>query len=170
MRFNRFRTGSLTAFVMLTAWAAAPAGQMFVPTGRDTLRGLPGLEVAVETLPTDLERLGLTTAAIGKDVAQRLRAAGVTIYGTQKENPSPAKPYVYVHLAALELADRSLAVAVQLHVRQMLQSAVTGSQVVNAVTWDLHTLVAVRPTDAAALTRTIEEMADRLAKDWSAVH
>jgi hypothetical protein len=155
---------------MLLAWTAAPMSQMFVPAGRDTLRGLPGMEVVVEKLPPELEGLGLTTAGMQSDLEQRLRAGGVAIYTTQAENPSPAKPYVYVHLNPLALPDRSLAVAVQVHVRQTLQSPVTGSQIVNAMTWEAHTVVAVPPTGADPLRATLHEMFDRLAADWRAVH
>lgn len=170
MHCHRFRRTALAASLMLLAWTAAPMSQMFVPAGRDTLRGLPGVEVVVERLPPELERLGLSTAGVRAEIEQRLRAGGVAIYATQAENPSPAKPYVYVHLNPLALPDRSLAVAVQVHVRQTLQSPVTGSQIVNAMTWDAHTVVAVPSTGAGPLRGTIQEMIDGLAADWRAVH
>ena len=60
-------------FAVLVGVAPDASAQMFVATGRDTLRGLPGVEVAVEPLDRDLERDGLTPAAIHSDVERRFR-------------------------------------------------------------------------------------------------
>jgi hypothetical protein len=161
------------ALILALVWACSTislSAQMFVPTGRDTLRGLPGVEVLVESLPPELERIGLTTAGLHTDIAQRLTAGGVLIYATQKENPSPAKPYLYVHLNPLALPDQRQAVAVQVHVRQTVQSLVTNSQIVNAMTWDMHTVIAMRPSEVGVLRETVREMVDRFVADWRAVH
>lgn len=146
------------------------SAQMFVATGRDTLRGLPGVEVVVESVPPELERVGVTTALIRADVEGRLRAAGVTIYATQAQNPSVAKPYVYVHLNALALPGQLQAVAVQLHVRQTLQSPLTKSNIVNAMTWDAHNVLGVGSGDGKLLRDALLQMVDDLIADWRAVH
>ena len=143
---------------------------MSVPAGRGTLRSLPGVEIIVEGTAPELERLGFTAAALRQDLEQRLRAAGITIYPSQKDNPSVAKPYLYLILDSLELPGGRLAVAMQLHVRQMLESKVTGSQIVNAVTWDVHTIVAFTPSEASEVRGAIGETVDRFIADWRAVH
>src|SRR6187551_90320 len=86
------------ALLLLVAGAADANGQMFVSTGRDTLRGLPGVEVIVEGLQPELERSGLTGAAIRADVERRLRDGGISVYASQTANPSLAKAYLYVHI------------------------------------------------------------------------
>ena len=58
----------------------------------------------------------------------------------------------------------------QLHVRQTLESKVTGSQIVNAVTWDVHTIVAFTPSEAPEVRGAIGDMVDRFIVDWRAVH
>jgi hypothetical protein len=170
MRHHRLgRVGVITALA-LACFPVTPAAQMFVATGRDTLRGLPGVEVVVEALPPELQRIGLTTAGINGDIARRLRAAGVVIYGSQKENPSSAKAYVYVHLNPVVLPEKVLAVAIQVHVRQTVQSPVTRSNIVDAMTWDAHDVLVVPETGSRALSAAILEMVDRLIVDWRAVH
>jgi hypothetical protein len=144
---------------------------MFVPTGRDTLRGLPGLEVLVEGLEVGVERDGLTRTAIQTDVIQRLRANGIVVYASQAENPSSAKPYLYVHVLALKISPQvGYAVAIQVHLRQTLRSLVTESNIVNAMTWDMHNVVAV-PTESLQLVLAeIQECVDQFIRDWRAVH
>jgi hypothetical protein len=164
---------SAIGLILVLLPIAGPAGvsaQMFVSTGRDTLRGLPGVEVAVESVPPELQRAGLTTPLLRADVEQRLRAGGVTIYATQQENPSRAKPYVYLHLNALDLPGGLQAVGVQLHLRQTLRSPVTDSNIVNAMTWDAHNVVGLTGTDVRLLREAILGMVDDFITDWRAVH
>src|SRR5690349_18020328 len=94
----------VSAALLVTAVATSASAQTFVTTGRETLRGLPGVELEVEPLEQDVERDGLARAMIQADVMNRLRAAGVTLYGSQAANPSPAKPYLYVRVNSVKLA------------------------------------------------------------------
>jgi hypothetical protein len=170
MAMRGIRSTVLVRALAVTSLTVTVSAQMFVPTGRDTLRGLPGVEVLVESLPPEMERVGLTTAGLRTEIEQRLKAGGVVVYANQKENPSPAKPYLYIHLNPLELPGQLQAVAVQVHVRQTLQSLVSDSRIVNAMTWDVHTVVAMRPSEVSVLKETVVEMVDRFVADWRAVH
>ena len=78
MSITRSTTIAAT-FALVAGLAPNASAQMFIATGHDTLRGLPGVEVAVEPLEPELERDGLTRAAIQTDVARRLGAGGVTL-------------------------------------------------------------------------------------------
>jgi hypothetical protein len=155
----------------LVALPAALFAQQFVTTGRDTLRGLDGIEVIVEALPPELVEAGLTTETVRTDIVDRLEAARITVYGTQDENPSPAKPYLYLLVQALALpGDAGHAASIHLDVRQTLQSPVTGSRVVNALTWDAHTLLAVPSGQLGLLRDEIQAHVDVFIRDWQAVH
>jgi hypothetical protein len=164
--------GVLAVAVLLLAAGAADAnGQMFVSTGRDTLRGLPGVEVIVEGLEPELERGGLTGAAIRADVERRLRDGGIAVYPSQTANPSLAKAYLYVHINALALpGDAGYAIAVQVHLRQTVRSLVTSSNIVNAMTWDAQNVLGV-PTAALPTVRAeVLTFIDQFVQDWAAVH
>jgi len=156
---------------LLVATAPGASAQMFVTTGRDTLRGLPGVEVEVESLEQDIERDGLTVAAIHADVEQRLRAAGITVYTSQRANPSDAKAYLYVHVNSVKLPAQGLyAIDLQVHVRQTLKSLVTASNIVDAMTWDQTNVVVVRIQDVARVGEEIQRLVDQFIRDWKAVH
>jgi hypothetical protein len=157
--------------LLLAGTATHASAQMFVTTGRDTLRGLPGMEVAIEPFEPELEAAGLATAAIRADVVQRLRAAGVTVYASQNENPSEAKPYLYVDVNGVRAGDQNLyAIALQVQVRQTLRSPVTSSNIVDAMTWDARTVLAVPANNLTSVRAIILEYVDHFIQDWKAVH
>jgi len=158
-------------FAVLVGVAPNASAQMFVPTGRDTLRGLPGVEVAVEPLERDLERDGLTLAAIQSDVERRLRAAGIIVYTSQTENPSEAKAYLYVHVNSLMVPGQDFyVIGVQVQLRQTLRSLVTASNIVDAMSWDAHDVLAVRIGQVTSVRETIQSYVDQFIRDWMAVH
>jgi hypothetical protein len=164
---RRFVLG-MTAMALLVSVTPA-AAQMFVTTGRDTLRSLPGVEVIVDVVPPELERAGVTAASLKGALTKRLGAAGITIYASQKDNPSPARPYLYVHLNALEIPKDDLCiVAVLVQVRQTVRSVVTSSSIVDAMTWDSHTVVGIPVKELGRIGEVIDEHADRFIRDWQA--
>ena len=164
-----FRTLLLVACLMLPA--SATDAQQFVSTGRDTLRGLTGLEVVVESLPPELQRAGLSADTIRAGLERRLRSTGITVYPSQRTNPGPAQPYLYLHTNAVSFEQGSLfAVAIQVQVRQTLQSLVTGSKIVDAMTWDSHDVVVVSAPRIGEIQAEIQLHVDRFVEDWTAVH
>ena len=171
MAFARACSTIVAPFLLLAGMATHASAQMFVTTGRDTLRGLPGMEVAIEPFEPELERAGLPTAAIRAEVVQRLRAAGITVYASQNENPSEAKPYLYVDVNGVRPGGQNLyAIALQVQVRQTLRSPVTSSNIVDAMTWDARTVLAVPGNNLTSVRAIILEYVDHFIEDWKAVH
>jgi hypothetical protein len=152
--------------------AFASGAQMFVATGRDTLRSLPGVEVLIEPPGPALEGTGLTAGLLATEATRQLRAGNITVYESQRENPSAAKAYLYIHVnAAAAGRPESYAVAIQVQVRQTLASLVTESRVVNAMGWDSHgveVIPAARLKDA--VVAAVAEHVARFVDDWRAVH
>ena len=168
---NRTASLILVTLVIIAGPAPDASAQMFVTTGRDTLRSLPGIEVVVESLQPELERAGLKTADVRADIDRRLRAKGVPIFGSQGTNPSTAKAYLYVHLNALAIPGGDFyAIAIQVQVRQTVRSLVTSSNIVDAVTWDSHTVVGAPAKELVSVRDEIGEHIDRFIGDWGAVH
>ena len=166
------RIATMLTVVLLASGAATDIhGQMFVPTGRDTLRGLPGIEIEVDSLAPEAERDGLTRTAIHADVERQLRAAGITIYASQQENQSPAKAYLYVHVNALKISRQAgYVVAVQVHLRQTVRSLASESNIVNAMTWDTHNVLSVQTSSLQRVRTEIRDYVDQFVQDWRAVH
>ena len=98
------------------------------------------------------------------------RPVGITIYASQRQNLSPAQPYLYIHLNAEPTGTGTLAVAVQVHVRQTLAALTSSSRVVNAMTWDAHDVVVVPAPALTGLSSVIDDLVARFVADWKAVH
>ncbi len=172
MAFVRGGRVSLVLLLALGLTSSDASAQLFVSTGRDTLRGLPGVEVLIEPLQPELERAGVTGALMAASVTQQLKAAGITVYADQRQNPSPSQPYLYVHVnAAPDERSGAFAVAIQVHLRQTLSSLTTESRVVNAMSWDAHS-VAVMPVAMlkADVADEVQDLVARFVADWRAVH
>ncbi len=161
----------LAAVVWSTAMAGPAFAQMFVATGPDTLRSLPGIEVAVEPLAPELERPGLSAVALRTAVESQLRAAGIPLYATQQQNPSPAKAYLYVDVTGVRMTQPDvLALSLQVQVRQTLRSLVTESNIVDAMTWDARTVLVVPSAAPVAVLETVREYVGQFIRDWTRVH
>ena len=158
-------------FVLVAAIVPSASAQMFIATGHDTLRGLPGVEVEVESVGPELERDGLTRAAIQADVERRLGAAGIPVYRSQNDNPSAAKAYLYVQVDGVRIPGQDLyAIGVQVQLRQTLRSPVTASNIVDAMTWDAHSVDVARLSEVVRVRDSIQEYVDQFIRDWMAVH
>ena len=157
--------------VGLLCCAHAASGQQFVPTGRGTLRDLTGVEVVVEPLPPEVTRAGVSAGALKADIERQLTEAHIAVYPSQHANPSPAQAYLYVHVNALAV-DRGArhAIAVQLQLRQTLQSLVTGSRIVDAMTWDAHNVLMTQASNVSALRTELRDYVEQFVDDWTAVH
>src|SRR5262245_55194169 len=103
MTHRTARMALVSGFLVATLFATHARAQLFEPTGKDTLRALPGVEVLVEPLEPVLGPAGITGAAIATDVSAQLRAAGITLYPSQIQNPSPAKAYLYVQVSGFQV-------------------------------------------------------------------
>ena len=168
MAFRRLRLLFASAAVALCVSSAATNAQQFQPTGRDTLRGLPGVEVMVEPIEAPLDQ-GLNAREIRADVVGQLQAGGVTVYASQTDNPSSAKPYVYVQVLGVAVERQTFAIELQVHLRQTLRSPVTGSNIVNAMTWDQHTVIVAPNGQMNGVRTAIREAVASFVSDWRAV-
>jgi hypothetical protein len=65
---------------------------------RPTLRGFPGVHVAVEPLNPQIEKDGLTTNQLQKDTELRLRTAGIMALSKEEFQKTIGKPYLYVNV------------------------------------------------------------------------
>jgi len=96
-RVSRVLVGLAVLFV-LTLLADSGSCASDSDTARATLRGLPGVFVAVEALAPAVERAGLTTHQLHTDVEFQLRQAGLRLLTKEEWLIVTGQPFVYVNV------------------------------------------------------------------------
>lgn len=85
---------------------------------RATLRGLPGIMVAVEPLESAVERGGLTTRQLQTAVELQLRKAGIRVFTEEEGREIPGQPYLYVNVGVLLHSDGLVAYIIRVELNQ----------------------------------------------------
>ena len=84
------------AFSIITLLTASAYGQKNGELEKATLRGLPGVNVFVNGLGTDIEQEGLTKEQIQTDVELRLRKAGIRVLTVEEVRNTEIKPVLMI--------------------------------------------------------------------------
>ena len=84
---------SAVLFIALTCIAGAQSDPR-----EGTLKGVGGMAVMIETLPTAAQGAGLSEKTLQTDVELRLRKAGVTVVGLDESLRIPGSPALYVQV------------------------------------------------------------------------
>jgi hypothetical protein len=92
------RMGVKAAVVALVVLLLLPGVSQAITVDQRTLEGLKGVQVLVEDMKPEAERLGLTKAQIQTDVESRLRQGGVKVLTDQERLKTPGTPYLYVNV------------------------------------------------------------------------
>jgi hypothetical protein len=85
---------SRLAMVLLVAASAASAQD--AEFSRQSLKGLNGVGVVVESLRAEMDQVGLNRTSIQTDVELKLRQAGVTVLTRAEVLAAPGGPYLYI--------------------------------------------------------------------------
>jgi len=93
-----------TVFTCLMALAALPCALAVEDDeyARSTLRGLPGVYVAVEALDPDVNHHGLTKATLAADAELRLRMAGIKVLSREQWTKTQGGPVCYIDVSIVK--------------------------------------------------------------------
>jgi predicted secreted protein len=80
---------------------------------RRSLRGLDGVEVLIEPLPTQVEQAGLTTSTVRTDVELKLRQAGIPVFEANR-----GSAVLHVNVSVLASRDNVWPYSVRVEVLQ----------------------------------------------------
>ena len=70
--------------------------------GKESLRGLRGVNIMVESLQPDIEKDGLRKSSIKTDVELKLRMAGIKVLTKEEREKEPGMPYLYVRVSSIK--------------------------------------------------------------------
>ena len=83
---------------------------------------------------------------------------------------SDLQPYLYVAVTGLSFdGGKAWAVALRVELRQSVKSAVTESRIVDAVTWDQHTVLVLPARQLPDLRAEIASLVATFVDDWRTV-
>jgi len=128
----------LSVLILLgLTWCWPTVGFAFTADKRDTLRGLREVSVLVEYLPDDVEREGLSQEHLTRDIAVRLRQAGLRVLTISEIANSPGAPYLYVAVYPLPGPSVNFnAYAIGLTLKQLVQLSRNPTTEFFATTWE----------------------------------
>jgi len=104
-----------------------------------SLRGLRGVSVVIEDLPSSAKKAGLTKSQLQIDVEVELRKAGIPVLTKDKRWTAPGMPYLYVNVNSTALSGvlkGSYAFNVVVTLDQVVDLGLNRSKGIYAATWD----------------------------------
>ena len=161
----------IVAGLGLLAVTAGPArAQADTPMSRATLKGLPGVEVIVESFAEDVERDGLHAADVLADTRQALRQAGIRVLTETESRATAALPFLYVSVSSHRRVDMALyAYETHVEVHQMVTLA-SGARAF-AMTWDaLGEVGSVYASSIGDIRNRLKEEVSQFITAWLAVN
>ena len=86
------------SIIILTLTLFCPIFPINGLSNRATLRGLKGVGVLVEKLPTEVEKEGLDRNELQRAVESKLQSAGIRLLTKEESIRAPGEPYLYVNI------------------------------------------------------------------------
>jgi Cdc6-like AAA superfamily ATPase len=84
--------------IFLSLFLRSSAFAINALSNRATLRGLQGVGVLVEKLPSEVESQGLNRDQLQKEVESKLQKAGIKVLTREEAFNTPGEPFLYVNI------------------------------------------------------------------------
>jgi hypothetical protein len=124
---------------------------------RDSLQGLQGVEVVIESLRPDAETDGLSQEAIRTAVELILRSRGIRVLTRSESLRTPAAPYLYAY-------------AVTVEVMQKVSLAQRSQQTMSATTWEKGGVGTTSHSNIRMVIDSVESKVKEFANDFLAAN
>ena len=152
-------------------WSAVPYSFAEGNFQRDTLRGLPGVWVVVEQLPSALERTGLTQGHVHQEAEDKLRKAGVKILTQEECWQTPGMPWLYLTIALFKANETTYAVTIAATLNQEVTLTRNPQIKTFGVTWDAGVQVGAVDTESLPTIRQkVGGLVDKFVADYQAMN
>lgn len=159
---------------LLLAAQAATASAQDVDASRRTLVGLQGMQVGIEALKPELERLGLARTTLQTDVELRLRVAGLKVLSPDQRLDAPGRPILYVQVSAMtvQVADGLYGYTVKVALLQDVRLNRDSTIATVATTWDSGPILGLVGEDNLAnhVRGVVRDAVDKFANAFLAAN
>lgn len=158
-------------------YMALPAAADDSEQARQTLAGLRGLQVVVEELQGNitkydnyLQKVGLNSAQLKRDVEARLKAAGIKILSPEEWSKTPGRPVLYVNLNTHESEKYWFAYDLKLELRQVVSLEARPEIKTLANTWGINVTGVVNIGTFSVIRDNVGAMTERFLQAWKKVN
>jgi hypothetical protein len=137
---------------------------------KETLRGLEGVAVIVETLNPDAEADSLSVEDIQTDVEDKLSSAGVRILSMAQWRAAAGKPWLYVSVNTMKYL-LTYFFSIDVHLKQDVTLSRRPSIITSCSTWEVGSVGFVDAAGLAAkIRRSVTQYVDQFIDDFKAVN
>ncbi len=145
----------------------------FIPIidGKDTLKGLQGIQVVIAKLNPEIEKLGLTTQQLRTDVELKLRQNGIKVLSEQEWNSIVGTPALYVNVnfnISKNYPVASFNINLQLYQTVYLTRDLT--KICNAMTWELSYVGIASLSNIQSIRESVKDQVDEFINNYLAVN
>ena len=141
-------------------------------SGKETLRGIEGMAVAVEDLSPNVKELGLTEDILQTDIELKLKLAGIKVLSIEESVKTLRSPYLYLNILTVTHPSGVLfSWNVSLRLRQMVDLRTKKNTYTKAITWKkLRTGYAEKDILKDGLRKITKDMVDEFLNDYLAIN
>ena len=110
----------------------------------ESLRGLKGVHIWVESLASQIKKDGLTEELIRRDVASQLQVAGIRILSKEEWFDTEGSPYLYVNANVLKLQPTNEYIySIGISLRQNVYPVRKPIEITGAATWSMGGIIGI---------------------------
>jgi hypothetical protein len=159
-------------FVVVAILASAGAWGEYFTDDKETMRGLPGVKVIVESLRENATKAGLKKERIKTTVELELRKAGIKVLSEEEWANTEGFPSIYIHIdTALRENDSLVNYTVSIELNQTVVLARDASKECLAITWATRTWGGCGTENIDWIrTRALVSQLEKFINDWLTVN
>jgi len=157
----------MLAFVCLDLSLAHPAN----PDQRESLRGLPVVQVLIEDIRPDAQTDGLSQEAIRTAVELILRSSGIRVLTQSERSEMPSNPYLYVHVGTDKNSSGQYSFNARVELHQAVSLVHRPQHTMLAPTWfpPVKLRTVGQQNMRLRVINSIEPLVREFANDWPSI-
>lgn len=137
---------------------------------KETLRGLEGVAVIVETLNSDAEADSLRVDDIQADVEAKLSSSGVQVLPLEQWRITAGKPWLYVSVNTMKYL-LTYFFSIDVHLKQDVTLSRQPSIITSCSTWEVGSVGFVdAPNLATKIRQSVNQYVDQFTSDFKEVN
>ena len=159
---------TLLVLVLLSTCTSSLGGYYAIQV--ESLRGLKGVYIWVESLASQIKKDGLTEELIRRDVASQLQVAGIRILSKEEWFDTEGSPYLYVSANVLKLQPTNEYIySIGISLRQNVYPVRKPIEITGAATWSMGGIIGIT-SNLNKIRASVKEQIEEFIKVYLSVN